>query len=105
MSSNRYAIIRYQALDKCFRNKYCRFYMEDLIEACNEALYDFLGPNHEVKRRQIFDDIRFMESEQGWNIPLERIPDGKRVYYRYYKPFSIHSNCGKPLKRFKVETV
>lgn len=90
MSSNRYAIIRYQALDKCFRNKYCRFYMEDLIEACNEALYDFLGPNHEVKRRQIFDDIRFMESEQGWNIPLERIPDGKRVYYRYYKPFSIN---------------
>jgi hypothetical protein len=64
--------------------------MEDLIETCNEALYDFLGPNHEVKRRQIFDDIRFMESEQGWNIPLERIPDGKRVYYRYYKPFSIN---------------
>lgn len=90
MSSNRYAIIRYQALDKCFRNKYCRYYMEDLIEACNEALYDFLGPNHEVKRRQIFDDIRFMESEQGWNIPLERIPDGKRVFYRYYKPFSIN---------------
>jgi predicted DNA-binding transcriptional regulator YafY len=24
-----------------------------------------------------------MESEQGWSIPLERINEGKRIYYRY----------------------
>ncbi|MGM9928793.1 MAG: helix-turn-helix transcriptional regulator [Bacillus sp. (in: firmicutes)] len=37
-----------------------------------------------VSRRQIFEDIKFMESDTGWSIPLERIKDGKRVYYRYY---------------------
>ncbi len=43
-----------------------------------------------MKRRQVFDDITFMESEQGWAVPLERIKEGKRVYYRYSdKSFSI----------------
>lgn len=31
-----------------------------------------------------------MESEKGWSIPLERVKDGRRVYYRYaYSDFSI----------------
>ena len=34
--------------------------------------------------------IKYMESEQGWAIPLERHKDGKRVFYRYAdKKFSI----------------
>ena len=33
-----------------------------------------------------------MESSQGWSIPLERIKDGKKVYYRYkYKDFTINN--------------
>jgi hypothetical protein len=24
-----------------------------------------------LKKRQLYDDIRFMESEQGWNIELK----------------------------------
>jgi len=36
-----------------------------------------------IQRRQLFDDIRFMESEQGWSIPLSRIRHGRKVYYRY----------------------
>lgn len=70
--------------------------MEDLIEACNEALYEYNGLSKSsgkksgVKRRQIFDDIKYMESEAGWQIPLERKREGKRIYYRYKDPdFSI----------------
>ena len=43
--------------------------MEDLIEACNEALYEYNGLSKSsgkksgVKRRQIFDDIKYMESQ------------------------------------------
>ncbi len=83
MPTNKHASIRYQALDKCFRNPGRRYYINDLIEACNCALDEFSGIAEGVKRRQIFDDIRFMKSEQGWNIPLEHIRDGKKVYYRY----------------------
>ncbi len=43
MATNKHAIIRYQALDKCFSNWYKRFDIEALVEACNEALYQFAG--------------------------------------------------------------
>ena len=90
MATNKHATIRYHALDRCFSNFGRRFYIEDLIEACNEALYEFSGIEDGIKRRQVFDDITFMESEQGWSIPLDRIRDGRRVYYRYEdRNFSI----------------
>lgn len=83
MATNKHATIRYHALDRCFSNHRKKFYMEHLIVACNEAIYEFTGIEDGVKKRQIFDDITFMESEQGWSLPLERIKDGKKVYYRY----------------------
>ena len=83
MSTNKHAIIRYQTLDKCFRNPGRTYYIDDLIEACNNAIYEYSGIEDGVKRRQLLDDIKFMESEQGWNIPLEHIRDGRKVYFRY----------------------
>ncbi len=83
MATNKHATIRYHALDQCFSNPGRIYFIEDLIEACNNALYEFTGSDVGIKRRQIFDDITFMESEQGWSIPLERFKEGRRVYYRY----------------------
>ncbi len=83
MSTNKHAIIRYQTLDKCFRNPGRTYYIDDLIKACNDAIYEYSGIEVGVKRRQVLDDIKFMESEQGWNIPLEHIRDGRKVYFRY----------------------
>lgn len=92
MPINKNAIIRYQTLDKCFSNPGRRYYIEDLIEACNSSIYEYTGNNVGIKRRQIFEDIRFMESPQGWDIPLEHCRDGHRVYYRYSdKTFSINN--------------
>jgi predicted DNA-binding transcriptional regulator YafY len=89
MPTNKNAAIRYKVLDKCFRNFHRRYFIEDLMEECDEALVSF-NFEGDVSRRQIFDDIRFMESEAGWNVPLERKHDGKRVYYRYERDdFSI----------------
>lgn len=90
MATNKHATIRYHALDRCFSNHWRKFFIEDLINACNQAIYDFSGIENGVKKRQVFDDITFMESEQGWSIPLDRLKDGKRVFYRYAdKSFSI----------------
>lgn len=90
MATNKHATIRYHALDNCFSNFHKRFYMEDLIEACNEELAEFSSNTDGIKKRQIFEDIKFMESEQGWSIPLDRLKDGKKVYYRYTdKNFTI----------------
>ena len=82
MPTNKNASIRYQALDKCFRDKYHRYYMEDLIDKCEEALFYYNGVGG-VSRRQIFEDIKYMESEAGWSADILRKKDGKKVYYRY----------------------
>ena len=92
MATNKHAIIRYQTLDKCFRNPGRTYYIDDLIQACNDAIFEYSGIEDGVKRRQVLDDIKFMESEQGWNIPLEHIRDGHKVYFRYEDiSFSINN--------------
>lgn len=90
MATNKHAVIRYHALDQCFSNPGRKYFIDDLIEACNKALYEYTGMSDGIKRRQVFEDIKFMESEQGWSVPLERFKDGKQVFYRYDdKSFSI----------------
>lgn len=90
MSINKNAYLRYQVLDKCFSNRYRMFFIDDLLDEVNKSLEEFNGDGSNVERRQIFDDIKFMESEAGFSIPLERIRQGKKVYYRYSEvDFSI----------------
>jgi len=81
MPTNKHATIRYQALDNCFRNPGRRYFIEDLIKACNDALFVQEGITDGVKERQVRQDISDME--HMWSIPLERHPDGRKVYYRY----------------------
>lgn len=95
MATNKHAQIRYNTLDKCFRNSGKRFAIADLVAACNEAIYEFTGKEEGIKKRQLYDDIRFMESEQGWFIELEKTKDGRKVFYRYANPLFSISN--KPL--------
>lgn len=99
MPINKQALVRYLALDRCFRNFNRFYYIEDLIEACNEALYNHTGSSafadssHPgISRRQILKDIAFMESADGYDAPIEHLKSGKRVYYRYEdKAFSIRN--------------
>ncbi|MCC8115254.1 MAG: WYL domain-containing protein [Bacteroidales bacterium] len=101
MATNHHAQIRYQALDRCFRKQYKRFYIEDLIEACCQAIYDYSGIEHGVQRRQVMSDIAYMKSPEGWDAPIESVKDGRRVYYRYSDPdFSINS---KPLREDELD--
>ena len=92
MTVNKNALLRYQVLDRCFRNTGRMYFWDDLLNECNDALMDFDPACGGIGRRQLFDDIRFMESEQGWSIELERIRYGKKVFYRYEDPsFSINN--------------
>lgn len=92
MATNKHASIRYKALDRCFRNPGRRYYIDDLIKACNDALYEYAGIEDGVKRRQVLDDISYMESDHGWTAPIEHIRDGRRVYFQYEDlSFSINN--------------
>lgn len=88
MPKNKNATIRYRVLDKCFRNRRRRFFIDDLVDACNEELMAYDGSS--VSKRQVLQDIAFLESDAGGAIDLERNRDGHKVYFRYRDPdFSI----------------
>ena len=103
MSINKNAYLRYQVLDKCFSNRYRMFFIDDLLDEVNKALEEFNGDGSKVEKRQLFDDIKFMESEAGFSIPLERIRQGKKVYYRYSEAdFSIQN---QKISDDEIETI
>jgi len=101
MAITKNALIRFQTLDRCFRNPGRRYYINDLLEECNKALIDFDHGSDGIKKRQLYQDLIFMESSQGWSIPLERIKDGRKTYFKYEDPkFSINS---QPLNELEAE--
>ncbi|NTS41960.1 WYL domain-containing protein, partial [Flavisolibacter sp. BT320] len=100
MATNKNALIRYKVLDSCFRNPAKKYFIDTLIEECNKVLAEIDPDTNGISRRQVFDDIAFMESPEGWSIDLLKLRDGKRVYYRYADPaFSINN---MPLNEVEV---
>lgn len=92
--------MRYKILDNCFRNPGKRYFMEDLISECNKVLVEIDPYSKGISRRQIFEDIKFMESIEGWSVELEKRRDGKRVFYRYADlTFSINN---MPLNELEI---
>ena len=88
MPTNKNAQLRYQVLDRCLSNWSRRYYIEDLVEACNEALYQYNGETKDgggVKKRQVQEDLKFIESEEGYGMLIDAIQNGHRKYYRYHK--------------------
>jgi predicted DNA-binding transcriptional regulator YafY len=81
MSQNKNALIRYKTIDKCLQNKYRQWTLEDLIEACSEALFEYEGRENPISKRTIQMDIQLMRSEKlGYNAPIV-VYDKK--YYKY----------------------
>lgn len=83
MATNKHAVIRYQALDKCFRNTGRKYFIDDLVDACNNEIYNYNGSSEGVQKRQVYEDINFMQSESGYNAPIEKEKEGRKVLYRY----------------------
>ncbi|MGV6829339.1 MAG: helix-turn-helix transcriptional regulator [Flavobacteriales bacterium] len=101
MPINKNAYIRYKVLDRCFSNFGRKYFWEDLLEAVNNALIDNNGSG--IARTQLYKDISFMESEAGFSIPLEKLRDGQRVYYRYEdRNFSIKNS---PLSSIEADNI
>lgn len=91
MPANKNALIRYKTIDRCLRNRYKRWTIDDLVDACSDALYDMEGITKGVSVRTVQGDIQMMRSDKlGYNAPIQ-VYDNK--YYRYADPsYSISDN-------------
>lgn len=93
MPANKNALIRYKTIDRCLRNRFRRWTIDDLTEACSAALREMEGITKGVSVRTVQGDLQMMRSDKlGYNAPIEVFD---RVYYRYADPnYSIN---GMPL--------
>ena len=84
MPVNKNTLIRYKVIDNCLRKKYIRWTLDDLVDACSDALYEMEGITKGVSSRTVQMDIQIMRSDKlGYNAPIE-VYD--RIYYRYSEP-------------------
>ena len=88
MPLNRATLIRISTIDKCLQNHYRRWTINDLIDACTDALAEFEGRSNPVSRRTFQNDLALMRSDRlGYNAPIV-VRENK--YYEYEDPdFSI----------------
>lgn len=81
MATNKNALIRYRTIDKCLQNRSRKWTLDDLIDACSDALYEFEGKQSLVSKRTVQLDIQTMRSDKlGYNAPIIAYD---RKYYTY----------------------
>lgn len=79
MPANKNALIRYKTIDNCLRNKYRRWTIDNLVDACCDALYDMEGISKGVSLGTVQADLQIMRSDKlGYNAPIE-VYDGRYV--------------------------
>lgn len=84
MPLNRATLIRISTIDKCLQNHYRRWTINDLIDACTDALAEYEGRSNPVSRRTFQNDLALMRSDRlGYNAPIV-VRDNK--YYEYEDP-------------------
>lgn len=80
MPVDKQVFIRYQALNRCFRNPYRDFTIDDLVDECNKALRKADKPD--VSKRTIQNDINILEADYGIRLD-EKLKRGRQRLYRY----------------------
>lgn len=99
--AGKHADIRYEVLDRCFGSSK-PYFIEDLIEECNKALWEE-GKEGNISERTIRSDIAYLKRKFSERFELdENAFEGKRKIYRYKDTtFSINGLNQKELAKVK----
>lgn len=101
MPLNKLALVRYKTIDQCLKNRFRKWTLEDLMEACSDALYEYEGITQGVSRRTVQLDIQNMRSDKlGYNAPI--VVQDKKFYSYEDRNYSITNN---PLSKQDMETL
>lgn len=101
MAQNKNALLRYRTIDRCLRNTSRKWTLDDLVDACSDALYEYEGRDELVSVRTVQRDLEMMRSDKlGYEAPIE-VYD--RKYYRYSdSDYSIHT---RPLSQHDIDSL
>ena len=80
MPVDKQVLLRYQVLNRCFRNRYREYTKEDLLIECNKYLRN--ADKAEVSLRTILNDIHVLEADYGIRL-REDLKRGRQRLYRY----------------------
>lgn len=72
---------RHKVLDRCFRDRTKKYFMDDLVRIVNEDTFYYYGTS--VSGRTIRKDISYMMDSEGYSAPITKGMDGHRAYYYY----------------------
>ena len=87
MPANLNALIRYKTINSCLYGGKRKWSIQDLIEACSEALGESRGRYNRISERTLRDDLRVLKSDiLGFNAPIEQ---EKGLYFYSDPQFSI----------------
>ncbi len=75
MPVDKQVLLRYQVLNKCFRNRYREYTIDDLVDECNKALCRIDRPN--VSKRTIQNNINILEADYSIELD-EKLKQGKK---------------------------
>ena len=76
--------LRYEVLNKCFRDLYRDYTIDDLVDACNKAMLREFDMEDGVSKRTVQNDIANLQMPP-YNIRLdENLKNGRKRIYRYY---------------------
>lgn len=80
MPVDKQVLLRYKILNRCFRNRFQEFTIDDLVDACNAALRK--ADKQDVSKRTIQNDINTLEADYGIILD-EKLKRGRQRLYRY----------------------
>jgi hypothetical protein len=83
MPANLNALIRYKTINSCLYGGRKKYNIQELIDACSDALNESRGRGVSISERTVRDDLRVMRSDiLGFNAPIEQ----KKGLYFYSDP-------------------
>lgn len=95
MPVDKQVLLRYKVLNRCFRNPYREYTIDNLVSECNKALCKADKP--EVSKRTVQNDIHILEADHGILLD-EKLKCGKQRLYRY-----VDTNYTLPMFRINDE--
>lgn len=104
MPVDKQVMLRYQVLNKCFRNRYREYTIDDLVDECNKALRKADKPD--VSKRTILrlpTGIFYAQGVKANVLFFKKGEPTKDVWYYDYRTGIKHTLATKPMMRHHLD--